>query len=1708
MHSLVSRRFPLCAAARVLLAGLAIILSALSVQAQIDYSDPTGSFTQAMVAEQVVSVSNVPKGVNGLTVHLTANAGKDIDIRLVDLDNSRTLIGYDANGVHIDLSPSAGDNGGPVTLTYGGMTVDYSGYAGTGGNQGDETITITGATSNNLQVQAYAYAPDTATVNWSFSSILVLVDSAAIANAAPADLVLSLSRDVTFTNATGFSVLVGGESRAISSISGSGSSSVTLTLSSPVAAGEIVTFSYSTATGNMTTASPGEVTNFTNQAVTNNVAAVAPTVSTSAATGVDATSATVGGTVNSSGGASVTARGVVWSSSDAAPSIGGPDVTNVSIGTGTGAFSQSITGLSVGTTIYFRAYATNSAGTSYGSVLSFVTATPAPAISSATYDGSAGLLSVTAEFLTTGDTIDVHKLTLLGQGGGSRTLTTSNVTASSATAFSITLNAADRSAVNQLLNKLGTSSVDGTTYSLSAADDWNASVTDGDTADALNTVTVSTLDVAPSVIGLPVSLSFTEDTPDYLNLSASNFSDPDSTSITVTLAASAGTMGVAAPGGISVSLGGNGTGTLTIAGAHDQVNAYLNISSNIVYTPAAHANGSPAASLTVTANDGDGSGNVSLGSVALNVSAVNDAPSATNLTRSKNATEAGGAVALDDIVVTDPDSGETITATLTLSSTSAGSLSTGTYGSATSTYNAGTGVWTVTGSVADVNAALAAVALTPSANNEQNFTITTRIRDAANTGPADGTVTITVTPVNDAPSATNLTQSKAATEGGSAVALDDIVVTDVDSGETITATFTLSAPGAGTLSTGTYGSATSTFNAGSGVWTVTGSVADVNAALAAVALTPSANNDQNFTITTRIRDAANTGPADGTLTITVTAVNDAPSATNLTQSKAATEGGSAVALDDIVATDVDSGETITATLTLSISGAGTLSTGTYGSATSTFNAGTGVWTVTGSVADANAALAAVAFTPSANNDQNFTITTRIRDAANAGPADGTISFTVTAVNDTPTATNLTQSKTATEGGSAVALDDIVVTDVDSGETITATLTLSISGAGTLSTGTYGSATSTFNAGTGVWTVTGSVADVNAALAAVAFTPSANNDQNFTITTRIRDAVLMGPADGAISFTVTAENDAPVVTTSGGTTAYAEGNGTTAALAIDAALTVSDVDNTTLESASVSITANFISAEDLLAFENQNGISGSYDNGTGVLTLTGTSSLANYQAALRSVTYANTSDTPTTSNRTITFAVNDGNTSGAAATKAVSVTAVNDSPTIAGTVAAQAVTDKSTLTPFATVTVGDLDHASIAVTLSLDATAKGALSNLGDGSVDADTGVYTVTGSPAAVTSAIRGLVFTPTENRVVPGATETTTFTIEIEDAQAATATDAATTVVATSINDAPTDLALSGSNLSHSAGANGIVGTLSTTDADTGETFTYSLVAGTGATDNASFNISGNQLRATAPTGLAPGNHSVRVQTKDASDATFEEAFTIAVGDDVAATIQSISGPAAGTYGIGEAMDFTFVFSESVTVDTAGGIPVLRLTVGGVTKSAVYLSGSGSTTLLFRYIVEAGDQAGGGEVEAVELSLEGGTIKDASGNNASLAFTSATLTGVQVKAGFHSADTDRNWRLSLLELTRVIELYNTRDGTVRTGGYHSQSDTEDGFAPGTGAITSHHSADTNQDGKLSLLELTRVIELYNTRDGTVRTGEYHRSIEATEDGFAPGSAN
>ncbi|WED67032.1 Ig-like domain-containing protein [Synoicihabitans lomoniglobus] len=110
-------------------------------------------------------------------------------------------------------------------------------------------------------------------------------------------------------------------------------------------------------------------------------------------------------------------------------------------------------------------------------------------------------------------------------------------------------------------------------------------------------------------------------------------------------------------------------------------------------------------------------------------------------------------------------------------------------------------------------------------------------------------------------------------------------------------------------------------------------------------------------------------------------------------------------------------------------------------------------------------------------------------------------------------------------------------------------------------------------------------------------------------------------------------------------------------------------------------------------------------------------------------------------------------------------------------------------------------------------------------------------------------------------------------------------TAAATPSNTAPTDIALSASSVNHSDGTNATVGTLSTTDADSGDSHTYTLVAGSGDTNNASFNINGTSLRANDPSELPNTTYSVRIQTNDGNSGTYAEAFTITVTPATAAT-------------------------------------------------------------------------------------------------------------------------------------------------------------------------------------------------------------------------------
>jgi hypothetical protein len=387
----------------------------------------------------------------------------------------------------------------------------------------------------------------------------------------------------------------------------------------------------------------------------------------------------------------------------------------------------------------------------------------------------------------------------------------------------------------------------------------------------------------------------------------------------------------------------------------------------------------------------------------------------------------------------------------------------------------------------------------------------------------------------------------------------------------------------------------------------------------------------------------------------------------------------------------------------------------------------------------------VEFTPAANyfGPASFTYTVTDDGTTNGlpDPKSGvaTVSFNITPVNDPPSftiagdppAVNMNAGPQLVNGFAA----NIAQGPNETGQTLTFNLTPN---------GTTGSLS--FAAGPAIDATTG-------ALSYAAFNGTFGT-ATFSVT--LSDSGGNTPPDSNTSapqaFTITVSQP-PVLTTTAGNLGYTENDPATA---IDPGLTVTDGDSTNLTGATVAITGGLVSAEDTLAFTNQLGITGSYDSGTGVLTLTGTATVASYQTALRSVTYRNGSENPSIGARTVTFGATDGTTSGSA-TRGITVTAVDDAPV--NTVPGAQSTPLNTPLVFSggsQISVGDVDAGTSAIQITLVATngtltlsgtsglsfsfSDGNGTGAGDGTADA---TMTFRGTLANVNAALNGTTFTP-----------------------------------------------------------------------------------------------------------------------------------------------------------------------------------------------------------------------------------------------------------------------------------------------------------------------------------------------------------------------------
>src|SRR3569623_1356753 len=120
----------------------------------------------------------------------------------------------------------------------------------------------------------------------------------------------------------------------------------------------------------------------------------------------------------------------------------------------------------------------------------------------------------------------------------------------------------------------------------------------------------------------------------------------------------------------------------------------------------------------------------------------------------------------------------------------------------------------------------------------------------------------------------------------------------------------------------------------------------------------------------------------------------------------------------------------------------------------------------------------------------------------------------------------------------------------------------------------------------------------------------------------------------------------------------------APVVVCATITLADRDSTVLVGAVVHVTTGIEAGLDVLGFVNQNGITGSWDAASGTLTLTGSATVADYEAALNSVTYAYLGDDPLSGGRTLTYQVDDGSSLSRQMSVRLGVVAVNDPPVLA------------------------------------------------------------------------------------------------------------------------------------------------------------------------------------------------------------------------------------------------------------------------------------------------------------------------------------------------------------------------------------------------------------------------------------------------------------
>ncbi len=171
--------------------------------------------------------------------------------------------------------------------------------------------------------------------------------------------------------------------------------------------------------------------------------------------------------------------------------------------------------------------------------------------------------------------------------------------------------------------------------------------------------------------------------------------------------------------------------------------------------------------------------------------------------------------------------------------------------------------------------------------------------------------------------------------------------------------------------------------------------------------------------------------------------------------------------------------------------------------------------------------------------------------------------------------------------------------------------------------------------------------------------------------------------------------------------------------------------------------------------------------------------------------------------------------------------------------------------------------------------------------------------------------------------------------------------------------------------------------------TFRYTIQAGDNDDDGiavaSTIDLNGGTLKFTGTNGLDDCNPSITVPSTSKIKVDTQEP-----------TVTTVTPPSNATYYLGMPLTFTVTMSEATIVT---GVPRLTLDFEGSPRYADYVSGSGTTTLVFRYTVQTGDNDTNGIVIQDDIDLNGGTLRDAIGLNADVTFAAPGTGLVNVNA-------------------------------------------------------------------------------------------------------------